>query len=63
MHKREEFGKKFIYLILALWMATEVIFNSTIEYVFMWKKDDLNTVMAYVVLFLLLFQIILFQTY
>ena len=63
MHKREEFGKKFIYFILALWMATEVIFNSTIEYVFMWKKDDLNTVMAYVVLFLLLFQIILFQTY
>ncbi len=63
MSRREEFGKKFIYFILTLWMSTEVLFNSTIEYVFIWERDNLNDVMAYVVLALLLVQIVFFQSY
>lgn len=63
MNKREEFGKNFIYFILILWMSTEVLFNTTIERIFAWKKDDLNDVMAYIVLALLLVQIVFFQTY
>lgn len=61
--KKEEFGKKFIYCTLALWMSTEVIFNTTIEYVFIWKKDELNDVLAYFVLLLLVLQIVFFQNY
>lgn len=63
MTKREQFGQKFIYFILILWFSTEVLFNSTLEKIIFWKKDDLNAVMAYAVLALLLLQIIFFQVY
>lgn len=63
MTKREQFGQKFIYFILILWFSTEVLFNSTLEKIIFWKKDDLNAFMAYAVLILLLLQIVFFQVY
>ena len=63
MGKREVFGKKFIYLILVVWFSTEVLFSSTIDKIYIWKIKDLNDMMAYVVLGLLVIQIVFFQKY
>ena len=63
MRKREEFGEIFIYFILVFWMSTEVIINTTIEYVFVWKREELNNILAYIILVLLLIQIAFFQNY
>jgi hypothetical protein len=61
--KLEQFGEKFIYVILVFWLSTEIIFNSNIEYFFAWKKDDANDFCALFFLVLLLLQIVLFQQY
>ena len=63
MKKREEFGKKFIYFILILWLSTEILFNTAIENFFGWKRGELNDVMAYVILIMLLVQMVFFQSY
>ncbi len=63
IEKREQFGRNFIHIILAIWMIKEVLLNTTIEYVFGWKREELNEIMAYVVLALLILQIVLFQSY
>jgi hypothetical protein len=63
MSKREEFGKIFIYFVLSLWFGTEVLFNSTLDKLFIWKMSDVNDQMALVVLVLLMIQIVFFQQY
>lgn len=61
--KLEQFGQKFIYVILIIWLSTEVLFDSNIEKLFIWEKNDANDFMAVFVLVLLVLQIIVFQKY
>ena len=63
MGKREAFGQKFIYFILILWFSTEVLFNSTLDRIFIWKISELNDTLAYIILGLLVAQIVFFQKY
>jgi len=61
--KREIIGEKFIVIILILWLGSEVLFSSNIEYVFGTPKAVANDTMAIVILVLLLTQIFFFQKY
>lgn len=63
MKNKSVLGHNFIYLILAFWFGSEVIFNSKIEKIFGWETSLLNDTFAYVVLVMLLIQIVFFQKY
>lgn len=63
MDKRERFGQVFTYFILIMWFATEVLLSSTLEYIFVWKVEDLNVATAMIFLVLLVIQIVFFQKY
>lgn len=63
LEKREEFGKKYIYSVLAFWAGTEVLFSSNLDKIFVWKTSLINDLMAYIILVLLMVQIVLFQKY
>ncbi len=63
LSKREVFGQKFYYLVLALWAGSGVIFNSTLEYVLWWKFDDANRTIDILILVLLVIHILMFQKY
>ena len=58
-NKREEFGKWLLYIIIAVWSASEVLFNSTIESVFTIDAKALNSIVDYTILVLLSLQILL----
>ncbi|MBQ6587458.1 MAG: hypothetical protein IJI01_02125 [Butyrivibrio sp.] len=61
--KLEQFGQKFIYIILAIWLSTEVLFNSNIQHFFIWEKSVANDFMNILVLVLLILQVVVFQKY
>lgn len=60
---REKIGKVYIAIVFALWLGTEVLFNSTIKQIFFWDKNEANSIMAVVILVMLMIHIILFQSY
>ncbi len=60
---KREFGEIFFYIVFTIWLSSEVLLNSTIKKVFIWDAKDVNDVIAYLVLILLLVQIVLFQQY
>lgn len=59
----EGLGKNYIYIVLALWIASETFFSSTAERFFFWNTEDANDFMAYLILAFLLIQIVFFQQY
>lgn len=61
--KKERFGTGFIYFVLVLWFGAEVIFNSTIEKIFIWDTEQLNDHVAVIILIMLVAQIVFFQQY
>ena len=63
MGKRERFGQIFIYFVLTLWFASEVILGSNLDKIIIWKREDINVSLDFIILALLLAQIILFQKY
>lgn len=52
-----------MYFVIAVWFGFEIIFNSTVEYIFVWKKSDVNKFMAVFVLVLIIIQILFLQSY
>ena len=63
MGKRELFGQKLVCIVLFIWAGVSVILNSTIQFIGVWKKDDVNIFVDYSVLILLVVNIVLFQRY
>jgi len=61
--RREIIGKNYMYFILVLWFSTEILFNSTLEYIFWWEIGAVNQLMAFLVLGLVFTQIVFFQHY
>lgn len=51
------------YLIFTVWFSTEILFNSTMEYFMLWKRQDANDVVAIIILVLSIIQITAFQEY
>lgn len=50
-------------LAFALWFIAEILFNTTLEEIIPVNLDQISSMMDYVVFFLLLIQIVFFQTY
>ncbi|WP_029231737.1 hypothetical protein [Butyrivibrio sp. VCB2006] len=63
MEKRDVFGQKFVVVILFLWAGASVLLNTTIKYFFVWKKEDVNSVVDFAVLALLVINIVFFHKY
>ncbi len=63
INDREKIGERFIYLVLGFWIVTEALFNTTIEQILFWKKADIEGIISYFILVLLLIQIVFFQEY
>ncbi len=61
--KLEHFGQRFIYVILVIWLSTEVLFSSNIEYVFIWRKEVANQFVAVLVFVLLMIHVVVLQKY
>ncbi|WP_155839009.1 hypothetical protein [Butyrivibrio sp. LB2008] len=60
---RKEIENNFIYFILAIWLASEVLFSSTITRIIVWETEYVNDFMDWFVLILLVIQIVFFQRY
>lgn len=52
-----------ILLTFAIWLMVEILFDTTIEFIFGISKDVINSIMNIVVTAMLLVQIVLLQTY
>lgn len=63
LKERDNIARNFIYFVLGIWLASEVLLNSTIETIFIWEAEDVNKFMAWLILMLLLVQIVFFQRY
>ena len=61
--KRQKIGKIYIYFTLLFWLANEVLLSSTINRIWIWYADDVNDVVSYIVLILLIVHIVVFQKY
>lgn len=63
MEKREQLSKIIMTAIMTLWFSMEILFNSKLEYIFIWTNDDANDFVAKLVFILLLIEIVFFQKY
>ncbi len=61
--KKNVIGKYLFEITVVLWFSSEIILNSTVEYVFFWEHAAFNKAMAVIVLGLLLVEILFFQNY
>lgn len=63
MYKKQTISKWFISIIVAMWFAMEILFNSKLERILLWGYREANDFMAAFVFILLLIEIVFFQEY